>query len=299
MMYRSFALATVVVLASTSMLLAQRPTSDNPNQTNRDPARTGAQNRQVGESPNARLTGEIAAWLALGNQGEIESSKFALDKANNPDVRQFAQRMIDDHGTYLKQLQQFMPALGTAQRTDTFTGTDNNNPANANRNGAGNRAGNDANRNNPNRVAADPNNPNRVAANGNNAAGNPAQRGNRMHSPMLGIAQQAAANEVALNKKLLENYQGADFDMAYLGQQIGAHTQMLAVLHAVKNVGDENFQKAVADGIQTTEEHIALAQQISHKIEGELRGPQAGQQGTQPRIPQNGTQQRPTPPRSE
>jgi predicted outer membrane protein len=35
---------------------------------------------------------------ALKNMAEVELGRMALDKATNPDIKSFAQRMIDDHG---------------------------------------------------------------------------------------------------------------------------------------------------------------------------------------------------------
>ena len=36
--------------------------------------------------------------VALKNMAEVELSRMAVDKATNPDIKSFAQRMIDDHG---------------------------------------------------------------------------------------------------------------------------------------------------------------------------------------------------------
>ena len=36
--------------------------------------------------------------VALKNMAEVELSRMALDKATSPDIKSFAQRMIDDHG---------------------------------------------------------------------------------------------------------------------------------------------------------------------------------------------------------
>ena len=41
---------------------------------------------------------EFVRDVALKNMTEVELSRMALDKATSPDIRAFAQRMIDDHG---------------------------------------------------------------------------------------------------------------------------------------------------------------------------------------------------------
>jgi putative membrane protein len=42
-------------------------------------------------------TANFAAQVAFGDMFEIESSKLALERASSPEVKGFAQRMVDDH----------------------------------------------------------------------------------------------------------------------------------------------------------------------------------------------------------
>jgi len=51
---------------------------------------------------------------AVSNMFEIESSRLALQKARNPDVKRFAQTMIDDH---TKAAQEFTGAVQAANQT--------------------------------------------------------------------------------------------------------------------------------------------------------------------------------------
>ncbi|HET7585103.1 MAG TPA: DUF4142 domain-containing protein [Gemmatimonadaceae bacterium] len=53
----------------------------------------------------------IFAILDQANQGEVDASRLAADKATNATVRQFAQRMTNDHSTLQKQGRQLAQQL--------------------------------------------------------------------------------------------------------------------------------------------------------------------------------------------
>jgi len=72
-----------------------------------DPSQTPKQNperstaKTAGESNRAMSqTGDkkFAMDAAMGGMAEVQLGKLAAEKATNPDVKQFAQRMVDDHG---------------------------------------------------------------------------------------------------------------------------------------------------------------------------------------------------------
>lgn len=53
----------------------------------------------VTQNMEGRLSdAEIAGILVAANQGQIELNRLAVQKASSPEVRQFAQQMIDEHG---------------------------------------------------------------------------------------------------------------------------------------------------------------------------------------------------------
>lgn len=58
--------------------------------------------------------------LAEANLAEIETGQLALSKSQNPRVREYAQKMIDDHGMAQQELQQMAQAKGMTlpQKTD-------------------------------------------------------------------------------------------------------------------------------------------------------------------------------------
>lgn len=48
--------------------------------------------------------------LAIANMVEVETGKLALEKAQDPKVKEFAQHMVDDHGKMLEELKQLAQA---------------------------------------------------------------------------------------------------------------------------------------------------------------------------------------------
>jgi putative membrane protein len=51
-----------------------------------------------GAGANLNSDGDFVRDVATKNMAEVELSRMALDKATSPDIKSFAQRMIDDHG---------------------------------------------------------------------------------------------------------------------------------------------------------------------------------------------------------
>ena len=51
-----------------------------------------------GAGANVKDDDDFVRDVALKNMAEIELSRMALEKATNPDVKSYAQRMVADHG---------------------------------------------------------------------------------------------------------------------------------------------------------------------------------------------------------
>ena len=74
-----------------------------------------------GAGANVKSDGDFVRDVVIKNMAEIELSRMALDKATNPDIKSFAQRMIDDHGaagTKLKSVVSGQPIEWPAQLDD-------------------------------------------------------------------------------------------------------------------------------------------------------------------------------------
>jgi putative membrane protein len=58
------------------------------------------------ERRDNNLNVQLAACLLNKNKGEVELGKIAADRANNQEVRDFAQKMVKDHGQQVKKLRE-------------------------------------------------------------------------------------------------------------------------------------------------------------------------------------------------
>jgi putative membrane protein len=84
--------------------------TNTPNETNT--------NMTPQQTPAAMLTdAQIAAITDAANKGEIEQAKLALRKAKDPQVKAYAQMMIDHHGTEQKKEQQLATTLSLQPET--------------------------------------------------------------------------------------------------------------------------------------------------------------------------------------
>lgn len=104
----------------------------------------------------------------------------------------------------------------------------------------------------------------------NRAASAGGMTGNVPHM-LVALTDQSCDNELQLTKKMLEKHDGENFDMAYIGQQIVAHTCMLAHLQALKDSGPQELQQLVAQGEQATRQHLDKATKIAEELGGKKK----------------------------
>jgi predicted outer membrane protein len=193
------------------------------------------------------LDQQIAVCLTLGNQEEVQLGQFAQDRAQNPQVKQFAQMMVEEHQQAVSKLQQAMPHLASLKLE-------------LNAQGATARAG---------ATGAT------TSANQRNSATG-AQAGGQQQ--MVEFAKEVKQECLNLTTQELGRKQGADFDKCYIGQQLVAHTGMLAELKtAQRHVTNEQLRPIIQQGTQMTEHHLAQARQIMEQLDAGGQRQPAGQ----------------------
>jgi predicted outer membrane protein len=197
-------------------------------------------------SPDA----ELAGCLIVDNEGEVAMGQFALQRTKNEEVKQFAQKMVEDHGKMIENLRRFegssgasaapASAPGATAGTSTPAGSPRNTPAPA----AGGQPG--------------------------GAAGQPTMQNRRPNAPIDHVAFKRELGELC--KQTLQRELGAkseaEFDKCYVNQQIGAHLHAIDAMRVSQNHASPELSQALTAGIETATMHLHHAKELLKKLEG-------------------------------
>src|SRR3954469_15158820 len=131
----SYAIAQQNTTAETSRSDASASgQSDGVTSRQADSSTSGSNGRTVGEPSQNRTNYRAAQAAAAGqnpvehfwagcllakNKSEVELSQLAVQKAENPEVKQFAQKMIQDHHKMIEQLQPLATQGGASRSTSS------------------------------------------------------------------------------------------------------------------------------------------------------------------------------------
>ncbi len=248
----------VIAVAQQQPVDRNAPQADNPPRIER---RADDEARQTGEirrnaSHEAQLTDYFVDQMMLANESEIELSQIAAQKTENQEVKQFAEKLIQDHQQLNEKLKQLAPeaAARFAERG---------------RRVGGRLVDRLADRLEADRSADRP-------ANDRPAQIRTGERDTGAHdvlTKLCTINHKACEAHRQMSKQMLESYDGQDFDMAFLGMQIGQHAWMLSELQALDGVGTPEFQEVVVQARQHVEQHLQQAKTLAKKFEDDRRTP--------------------------
>jgi hypothetical protein len=234
--------------------------------------------QQPGQQPRAGLAqpgahadieAKLAGWLATCNQVQIEISQLAAQKASDPAVKQFAQKMVDEHTQLSSQLAQFLsPSDRERLRAGAAGGLDRTRTP-----------GQPETRPQTDAFERQPDTQRRTET----AAGRAGQ------DPFEQIAAEAAKKSTQMITGLLREKEGKEFDMCYSGLQVFAHINFVSELEAMEGHGSEQFQQVVTKAAQSTKSHLESAKQLAQKVGGSASSERVTrlpeQQGRQPERP--------------
>jgi len=268
---------TVAVLALVcSPLLAEQLNPMNPNRTEtipRERAPGDSESRDtIVDTPRLERGDQLqisefyAGKLILMNKGTIEMSKWADERASSEEVKQFARMLVEHHTALNDQLAKVAPNVADMlmQQPATDEGANERDAYPEDKRETSSTTN----------ARPDPRNADRPATLGTSTERGDWKDKTNGFSPLhqvLAIEKQAGQNFGKSSTDMLSKYEGQEFDMGFLGFQIGSHTWALAELKAIEKVGDPEFQKIVAQATVTVEQHLKQAQQLSMKFENDLR----------------------------
>jgi predicted outer membrane protein len=236
----------------------------------------------------------LVSCLLDQNQAEVQLSEIALQKSENPEVKQFAQKMVTDHKKMIEQLQPLAamhsganrPASsllgGTSEaqgRSETTVGRTTDTTALPGSSGAGQTippAG--ATTTSPGTNAA-----REIAANATaNAA--MAASGGPVHQ-LMQIDKQINERCLQMARDELQQKSGAEFDKCYIGNAISAHGQAVAALEVIGKQTQGKLAHVAQQAQPTVQQHLDQAKQLMKQLDS-----QSSATGTQAQRAANRTE---------
>ncbi len=193
----------------------------------------GAQDSRVSNSGD-QYRGQLASYftdkIMLADQGIVGLSKLAEQRSQSAELKQFAQKLVQEHTRLDEKLNQVVPEARALFVEHS-------------------RA---------------------VSRDATQVRTSARERGSHdVLTRLCMINHRAAKSELERSKQLLEKYQGYDFDMAFLGMQISGHTWLLSELNALDGVGSKEFQQAVEYATKIVADHLHEAETLTKKLEDE------------------------------
>jgi len=251
-----------------------------------DPTASGVGGRNAGEFNQSRTNYRAAQTAAAGhnpvehflaacllgqNKAEVELSQIALQKSENAEVKQFAQKMITDHQKMIDQLQPLAMMQGGANRgassilggnsesqgrSETTEGRTSDTTALPGSSGASQTI--------PPSSTSAVVSPATATAETATAAGG----GNAMHE-LMQVERQINERCLQMAKDELQQKSGAEFDKCYVGNAIGMHTHALAALEVIGKQTQGTLAQVAQQAQPNVQQHFDQAKQLMKQLEGQ------------------------------
>ena len=98
-------------------------------------------------------------------------------------------------------------------------------------------------------------------------------------NPGMAMLKKIKSECLSLTQEELQDHEGAEFDKAYVGQQLGAHIAMLAELRGSKSFASPELQQPIDEGEKMTKAHMEKAKVIMSQLKDE-RGTKSAERPT-------------------
>ncbi len=252
-----------------------------------DPSATSPIDRSIGET-NQNRTNFRAAQAAAGsgnpvdhflavcllsqNKGEVELSKIAQQGSENPAVKQFAEKMIQDHQKMIDQLHPLVAMQGAANRGVPSILGGNSEAQGRSESTVGRSSDTVA-------VPGSAGASQTIPPTGTSAAVPPATATAEAATPPAGahgaihelmrIDRQINERCLQMAREELQQKTGAEFDKCYVGNAIGAHAHALAALEVIGKETQGTLSQLARQNQSTVQQHLDHAKQLMKQLDGE------------------------------
>ena len=263
----SSTIAMLPVAAQAQVGQPQPPTTQQPQQprqlqrpgATQDVAGTAgqAQDRSASQQNDQKLEQLVAAKLLIANRGVIELSKMAVEKAEHDKVKQFAQTLVEEHEGLCRDIEKLQASKGYSKHDAHSKSAQP----------SGDRATTTQAR--PGQAAqVQPGQPGQPATRRGETA--QADTWDSDSKGIVGklemIAEKSSKKQLEMTKEMLQQRKGKDFDMAFVGIQIAAHTRAVADLSALQGVGSKEMQDLVKKAESATSKHLKQAKDLAEEL---------------------------------
>jgi len=253
------------------------------------------QSGQSGQSYTANFRGEsaggqsqaidtfYASCLLAQNQGEVELSELAQQQAQSPEVKQFAQQMIQDHRQMIQQLQQIAGGQSSSGSSGS-TGSSGTSRSSSSQRGSSSSSDTDTSSSGSDTSSALGTSgtsatdlPGTSSASGTTSVGglsSAASGAGLSGSGGSGVAMQLAATDMQIaqrktqmEKEELQQKQGAEFDKAFVGTAIPAHIHALAALEVLGQQSQGQLAQVAQQARPKVQQHLDHPKQLMRQLD--------------------------------
>lgn len=236
---------------------AQAPQTDRPNEA------TAGQANQRRDAQSSQITDSyLATCLLIDNQVESALGQFAQQRAESDEVRQFAEKMAQEHQQTAERLKRFV----TANQDPREGGARERQP------GAEGAAGREAETERPARTPQDQPGeqprPGAQPATQAQAGGQGRSEQNFPHQSFFVTLKKDIGEQMLQSaQKELGAKKGDEFDKCYMTSQALAHQHMVDTLKVFQKYAGEELKPMIEQSLQTAQNHLEESKQIVKNLE--------------------------------
>jgi predicted outer membrane protein len=221
-------------------------------------------------------------------QGEVDLSELAQQKAENPQVKQFAEQMIEDHRQMMQQLQQ-IASTQAGSRASATSATETDTRSDAGSVASGRRDTDISTEGTPGTTSARSDTDTAQATSRSSASDLPGSSGASSTTSQSGLSAtgatgsgvvmqlaaidtQIAQRKLQMTKDELQQKSGAEFDKCYIGSAIPAHVHALAALEVLGQQSQGQLAQLAQQAKPKVQQHLDHAKELMQQLEGQSTG---------------------------